>query len=176
MKFVATAVDGVWLIGAEPVADERGSFARTFDAQAFAAQGLSPLLSQSSLSFNTRAGTLRGLHYQVQPHAEAKLVRCTRGAIYDVAVDLRHGSPSYRRWFAAELSADNRQALYIPEGCAHGFLTLCDGAEVSYHIAAPYVPESGRGVRWDDPAFGIAWPHVVCCISERDRNYPDFND
>ncbi len=175
MRFVETPLPGVLVIEAEPITDERGFFARTFCAREFAGHGLSPHLEQSSLSFNQRAGTLRGMHYQAEPYAEAKLVRCIRGAIFDVALDLRPASPAYKRWFAVELSADNRRSLYIPQGCAHGFQTLCDNAEVSYAISAPYVPEAARGVRWDDPAFAIAWPPAASrVIAARDRSYPDF--
>ena len=173
MKFVATPLAGVWLVAPEPIADERGLFARTFCAREFAAQGLDPRLVQCSTSFNRRKGTLRGLHYQVPPHAEAKLVRVTRGAIFDVAVDLRPGSPTRHRWHGVELSADNRLGLYIPEGCAHGFQTLCDDTEVLYQMSAFHAPDAARGVRWDDPALAIRWPdpeHPI--LSERDRGLP----
>jgi dTDP-4-dehydrorhamnose 3,5-epimerase len=176
MRFVETAVAGAWVIELEPVADERGMFARTFDADLFAERGLSPALAQCSTSFNHRAGTLRGLHYQAEPHAECKLVRCTAGAACDVLVDLRPESPTYRRWHAVELSADNRRSVYVPRGVAHGFQTLVDGTELLYLIDTPYVPEAARGVRWDDPAFGIAWPDPPAqrTISERDRGFPDY--
>ena len=129
---------------------------------------------QCSISFNSRKGTLRGIHYQVPPHAEAKVVRCTRGAIYDVVVDLRPDSPTYRKWSAVVLTAEKRNMVYVPEGCAHGFLTLKDESEVFYQMSEFYNPESARGVRWDDPAFNIMWPEKVAVISERDRTYPDF--
>jgi dTDP-4-dehydrorhamnose 3,5-epimerase len=158
----------------EPVEDERGCFARLYCASEFASHGLNPQFLQSSVSRNTRAGTLRGLHFQAQPHAEAKLVRCTRGAIFDVALDLRRNSTGFRQWFGVELSADNRRMLYIPEDCAHGFQTLLDDSEVAYQISMPYVPEAARGVRWDDPAFGIRWPAPVSLMSARDREYADF--
>ncbi|MBL6749658.1 MAG: dTDP-4-dehydrorhamnose 3,5-epimerase [Nevskia sp.] len=175
MKFADTPLPGVVVIEPEPIVDERGFFARLFCAREFAAHGLVPHLEQYSVSFSARAGTLRGMHYQAEPHAEAKLVRCTSGAIYDVALDLRSDSPSFKRWFAVELSAGNRRALYLPQGCAHGFQTLCDDVEVSYGISAPYVPAAARGVRWDDPAFGIEWPAAACrTMAERDRTYPDF--
>ena len=136
--------------------------------------GSTRILVQCSLSFNTRKGTLRGIHYQVAPYAETKLVRCTRGAIYDVVVDLRPQSPTFRDWVALVLTAENRNMVYVPEGCAHGFLTLEDETEVFYQMSEFYNAESARGVRWDDPAFRIAWPEKVEVISERDRTYPDF--
>jgi dTDP-4-dehydrorhamnose 3,5-epimerase len=155
------------------VTDERGFFARTWCREEFADHGLTPELAQCSISFSHRKGTLRGLHYQAAPHQEAKLVRCTRGAIWDVALDLRRDSPTYRAWFGVELSAANRAALYIPEGCAHGQLTLSDDSEVLYQMSAPYVPSAARGVRYDDPAFGIEWPGEVVVINDRDASYPD---
>lgn len=172
-----TSVSGVVLVETAPVADERGQFARTFDAAVFAAAGLDARVQQCSLSFNHRAGTLRGMHLQAEPHGEAKLVRCTRGAIFDVALDLRPDSPSYLKWVGVELSAGNALALYIPVGCAHGFQTLQDGSEVLYQISVAYEPGAARGVRWDDPAFGIAWPDPGPggrTMSERDAGYPDF--
>jgi dTDP-4-dehydrorhamnose 3,5-epimerase len=175
MRFNESKVAGVYLIEPEPVADERGFFARTWCREEFAANGLNPELAQANISFNARKGTLRGMHYQADPHAEAKLVRCTRGAIFDVAVDLRLGSPTYRSWFGAELSDANRAMLYVPEGCAHGFLTLDDATEVAYQMSAPYAPAAAQGVRWDDPAFGIQWPGEVLVINERDRSYPDVD-
>jgi dTDP-4-dehydrorhamnose 3,5-epimerase len=174
MIFKDTGIDGVWVIEPERHEDERGFFARTWDPQEFAERGLNPDLAQCSLSFNRARGTLRGLHYQAAPQEEAKLVRCTAGAIFDVAVDLRPGSATFRDWFGVELSAENRLALYVPEGCAHGFLTLADDSEVHYQISQAYVPEAGRGVRWNDPAFGIEWPGEVVVINERDGSYPDF--
>lgn len=176
MIFVPTPLAGAWVVEPERVGDERGFFARTWCAETFAAQGLNPALAQCSVSFNERRGTLRGMHYQAAPHAEAKLVRCTRGALWDVVVDLRPDSPTFRQWFGAELTADNRRMLYVPEGFAHGFQTLEDETEVFYQISVPYVPGAGRGVRWDDPAFGIQWPHAdERVMSDRDRGYPDFD-
>ena len=139
-----------------------------------AAHGLASRLHQVSLSFNPRAGTLRGLHFQEAPHREAKLVRCTRGRVFDVAVDLRPDSPTYRGWAGAELDPENGDAFYVPEGCAHGLLTLADDTEVVYHIAGGYAPAAQRGVRWDDPAFGIAWPMPPAVINDRDATFPDF--
>ena len=174
MRFHPLSIPGAWLIEPEPAADERGFFARTFCARQFADRGLEIAIVQCGVSFNLRRGTLRGMHYQAAPHEEAKLVRCTRGAVYDVIADLRPGSPSFKQWVSTELSADNRRVLYIPEGCAHGFQTLIDDAEVSYEISAFYYPESARGVRWDDPAFRFHWPLPVEAMSERDRLFPDF--
>ncbi|MGH7307136.1 MAG: dTDP-4-dehydrorhamnose 3,5-epimerase [Candidatus Rokuibacteriota bacterium] len=174
MRFIATELAGAYVVEPERLEDERGFLARTFCRREFAAHGLNPDLVQCSLSYNARAGTLRGLHYQAAPHQEAKLVRCTRGAIYDVVVDLRRGSPTFRRWTAVELSADNRLMLYVPEGCAHGFQTLCEATEVLYQMSAFHQPDAARGVRWDDPAFRIDWPSAERVISKRDRHYPDF--
>ncbi len=174
MKYTETAVPGAYVIDLEPVGDERGFFARTWCRDDFAARGLNPQLLQCNLSFNVRGGTLRGLHYQAAPHEEAKLVRCTLGAIYDVIVDLRPDSPSFKRHVAVVLSAANRRMLYVPEGCAHGFQTLEDHSEVFYQMSAAYAPEAARGVRWDDPAFAIDWPPAERIISARDRHYPDF--
>ena len=174
MIFGPTGIGGVWVIEPERFEDERGFFARTWDAGEFERRGLNGRLVQCSISYNGHRGTLRGLHYQAAPHEEAKLVRCTAGAIFDVAVDLRPDSPTYTRWFGVELSADNRLALYIPEGCAHGFLTLADDSEVLYQISELWAPDAARGVRWDDPAFRIRLPGEVVVINERDRTYPDF--
>lgn len=175
--FVETPIAGAWLIESERLEDERGHFARTYSPDEFVVHGLEPTIAQCSISFNTRAGTLRGLHYQADPHAEAKLVRCTRGALYDVALDLRRDSPSYLRWHAAELREENGCALFIPAGCAHGFQTLRPETEVFYQISVPYEPDAGRGVRWDDPAFAIAWPDPPAggrTISSRDATYSDY--
>lgn len=175
MIFRPTPIAGVVVIEAERLEDERGFFARTYCAEEFARERLNAALNQCSISFNHKAGTLRGMHYQAAPFAEAKLVRCTQGAIYDVALDLRADSPTYKVWFAQELSTDNRRMLYIGEGIAHGFQTLSDNAEVFYQISAPFRPEASRGVRWNDPAFAIHWPAADTRImSERDRAYPDY--
>lgn len=177
MIFRDTPLRGTFVIEPELRSDERGAFARTFCAEEFSAHGLDPGVAQVNISLNERSGTLRGLHYQADPHGEAKLVRCTRGVIFDVAVDLRPASPSYRRWFAAELTAEGHRALFIPVGCAHGFQSLCDDSEVLYLMSAPYVPGAGRGVRWDDPAFDIRWPEPPAggrTISQRDATYPDL--
>jgi len=174
MKFHQTKLPGVFEVHIEPKADERGFFARTWCAQEFAAQGLNPALAQCSASFSTRKGTLRGIHYQEAPYREAKLVRCTQGSIYDVVVDLRRESPTFKSWIALTLSAQNRHMIYVPEGCGHGFLTLEDETEVFYQISEAFKAEASRGVRWDDPAFQVNWPAGVTVISERDRTYPDF--
>jgi dTDP-4-dehydrorhamnose 3,5-epimerase len=175
MIFHTTPLAGVVVVEPELMRDERGWFARTFAAEDFEAEGLEPAVVHCNVSFNARAGTLRGMHYQVQPHAECKLVRCTRGAIYDVALDLRPGSKTYLRWYAVELTAENRLALYIPDGVAHGFQTLTNAAEIHYQMSAPYAPAAARGVRWDDPAFAIEWPDGHRVISERDLSYPAFD-
>ena len=174
MRLVATGIAGVMRVEAEPHADARGAFARLQCPDEFAAAGHPFVPAQTSLSRNPKAGTLRGLHYQPAPHAETKLVRAVRGRIFDVAVDLRPGSPTYRAWTSAEITADNLLALLIPEGVAHGFLTLEDDTDVLYQIAPAYTPGHDRGVRWDDPAFGIAWPAAPAVISERDAAYPDY--
>lgn len=175
MIFTPTKLAGVWLVDPERREDERGWFARTWCAEEFRQRGLNPGLSQCSISHNRHRGTLRGMHYQAPPHEEAKLVRCTRGSMYDVALDLRPGSATFRQWVAVELTAENGRALYIPAGCAHGFQTLADNTEVLYQIAGEHHPASGRGVRWDDPAFGIVWPLPAATIlNERDRSYTDF--
>lgn len=174
MRFEATAIPGVVRVEAEPRTDERGAFARLHCPEEFAAAGVAFAPVQTSVSSNPRARTLRGMHYQPAPHGETKLVRVTRGRAFDVALDLRPGSPTHRRWVAAELSADNRAALFIPEGVAHGFLTLEPDTDVLYQIAPAYRPGHEAGVRWDDPAFGIAWPANPQLISPRDAQYPDY--
>jgi dTDP-4-dehydrorhamnose 3,5-epimerase len=179
MVLLDTALPGAFVIEPECLHDSRGFFGRLWNADALAARGLVARFDHCSVSFNRRKGTLRGMHYQAGPFAETKLVRCTRGAIHDVALDLRSESPAYRQWIAVELSADNRRTLYIPAGCAHGFQTLTPDAEVLYMIDAPYSPEHGRGVRWNDPAFGITWPGIIWpdeerTMNERDAAYPDF--
>lgn len=173
MRFVPTMLAGAFLIEQERHADERGFFARTWCEEEFAERGLDAHLSQCSVSHNRHRGTLRGLHYQLPPYAEAKLVRCARGALYDVAVDLRPDSPAFQKWFGVELTEDNGRALYIPRGFAHGFLTLTADTEVEYFISTPYVPEATRGIRWNDPFCGVAWPAPVEVINPRDKDYPD---
>jgi dTDP-4-dehydrorhamnose 3,5-epimerase len=172
MHMIATDLEGVYQIRIERIEDERGSFARTFCRREFAEHGLDAIVAQCNVSHNRLAGTLRGLHYQLAPAAEAKLVRCTRGAIFDVAVDLRPNSPAFCRWFGAELSAANDMMLYIPKGFAHGFQTLEDDTEIAYQMSEYYAPELARGLRWDEPAVGIRWPLPVRVMSERDRQQP----
>jgi dTDP-4-dehydrorhamnose 3,5-epimerase len=174
VRFTETPLRGAFVVELDLLQDERGYFARTFDVAEFAEHGLDALVVQCNTSFNTRRGTLRGMHFQAAPDGEAKLVRCTRGSIYDVAVDLRPDSETCRRWFGTELSAANGRMLYIPIGMAHGFQTLEDDTEVSYQMSHYYVPEQSRGVRFDDPAFGIEWPLPNPTVSERDRQYADF--
>lgn len=174
MTFRQTKLPGVFEIEMQLNSDDRGFFARSWCQKEFKDHGLNGNLVQCSVSLNLRKGTLRGVHYQEAPFAETKVVRCTAGAIYDVVLDLRERSPTFKQWFTKELSAENRLSLYIPAGCAHGFLTLTDESEVLYQMSEFYHPEAGRGVRWNDPAFRIAWPGKVEVISERDRNYPDF--
>jgi dTDP-4-dehydrorhamnose 3,5-epimerase len=174
MIFVPTALSGAFVIEPERHQDQRGFFARTWCAREFANHGLNPRLVQCSMSFNKRKGTLRGMHYQAVPYPEAKLVRCTMGAIYDVIIDLRPSSPTYKQHVGVELTAENRKMLYIPESFAHGFQTLADDNEVLYQMSEFYSPDHARGVRWNDPAFGIVWPPDNRMIIDRDRGYPDF--
>lgn len=174
MRFLPTSIPGAYLVAPELMVDERGFFARTFCVQEFKAHGLNPDLVQCNISYSAKKGTLRGMHYQTAPYAEVKLVRVTRGEVYDVIIDLRPESPQFGRWFAVELSAENRLALYVPAGCAHGFQTLVDDVEVFYQMGERYHPEAARGVRWDDPAFAIDWPDISPIISERDRCFPLF--
>jgi dTDP-4-dehydrorhamnose 3,5-epimerase len=174
MEFHSTKLLDAYLIQIEPARDNRGFFARTFCVEEFAAHGLETSFLQHSISFSARKGTLRGMHYQLEPRSEAKLVRCTQGAILDVIIDIRPNSPTYRRWQEFELSNANRRQLYIPKGFAHGFQTLGDDVEVNYLISTPYASELARGIRYDDPAFGISWPLSVTEISEKDARWPDF--
>jgi dTDP-4-dehydrorhamnose 3,5-epimerase len=174
MIFHETKLAGVFQIHLEPKCDERGFFARSWCHQEFESKGLNSKLVQCSISFNERKGTLRGIHYQAAPCLETKLVRCTRGAIYDVVVDLRPQSPTYKQWVGLTLTAQNRQMLYVAEECGHGFITLEDETEVFYQMSEFYHPELAKGVRWNDPAFGIIWPREAELMSERDRTYPNI--
>jgi len=174
MEFVELAILGSYLLVPERHEDERGFFARSWCSTEFATRGLSPLLAQSNVSYNPRRGTLRGLHYQIPPHQEDKLVTCVRGSVWDVVLDLRRGSATYGEWHAENLDGGNLRSLYIPRGCAHGFLTRSDDTLVLYQISEPFDPSCARGVRWDDPAFGIEWPDVPSIVGERDRSYSDF--
>jgi dTDP-4-dehydrorhamnose 3,5-epimerase len=172
--FTETPLAGAFAVDPEPVGDERGSFARTFCTEEFARLGLEPAVAQCNVSTNVRRGTLRGLHWQEAPYGEAKLVRCTAGAIHDVIVDLRPESPTFCHWHAVQLSAENGRALYVPRGFAHGFQTVADGSEVLYQMSTPFVPGAARGIRYDDPRFAIGWLLPVAVVSERDASYPDF--
>ena len=174
MIFTKAKLPGAYIIKIESLNDERGFFARAFCRNEFEQHGLNSSVAQCNISFNRKKGTLRGMHYQVAPHSEAKLVTCVAGSMYDVIIDLRADSATYRQWLAVELSARERSMLYIPEGFAHGFQTLEDGTEVFYQMSHAYVPEAARGVRWDDPAFAIHWPDGPRTISARDQHYPDF--
>ena len=176
MRFTELELAGVWLVELELRKDDRGFFARSWSPDEFAKRGLNPSLAQCSVSYSERRGTLRGVHYQVDTHAEAKLVRCTAGEIFDVAVDVRSASPSRGRWTAVRLSAANRRALYIPAGFAHGFQSLSDGVEVFYQISADYSPDHSHGFRWDDPEVGVEWPLSEPILSPRDRALPLLAD
>lgn len=174
MKFTETELSGAFIVDLEPRGDERGLFARTFCQREFERYRLSPRVVQCNLAFNDYRATLRGMHYQAPPHQETKLVRCTSGAIFDVIIDLRRKSPTFCHWFGIELSSNNRRMLYVPEGFAHGYVTLTHNSEVFYQVSEFYTPQSERGVRWDDPVFGIRWPIQPQVISDKDRNHPDF--
>lgn len=175
MRFLRADVAGAFIIEQDRHEDERGFFARTWSVDELAALGLEAHLEQCSVSHNRRRGTLRGLHFQLPPVAEVKVVRCTRGALFDVCADLRPDSPTFRRWFGAELTGDNGRAMYVPRGCAHGFLTLEDETDIEYQISAPHVEGRARGVRWNDPLLNVAWPAPVIVISDRDRTYADLD-
>jgi dTDP-4-dehydrorhamnose 3,5-epimerase len=175
MKFLPTGLTGAVVIEPEPLRDERGHFARTFCREEFRAHGIELTVVQCSVSFNVRRGTLRGLHYQAPPKAEAKLVRCTAGEAFDVIVDLRRGSPTFGRWFATELTAPGGRMIYVPEGFAHGFQTLRDDTELFYMMSESYSPPHARGVRWDDPQLGIRWPMAPTVMSARDRELPPLD-
>jgi dTDP-4-dehydrorhamnose 3,5-epimerase len=174
MKFTPADLRDAYVIEPELILDERGFFSRSFCREEFERHGLNPNLLQCNISFNEERGTLRGLHYQQAPYAEAKLVRCTMGAIYDVILDLRPHSATFKQWTAVELTAKNRLMLYIPEGFAHGFQTLADDTEVFYQMSAVYQPDAACGIRWNDQAFAITWPIKPLIISAKDKNYPDF--
>lgn len=174
MIFRETGLAGAWIVEIERFEDERGFFARTWCERELSERGLESRLAQCSISWNRHRHTLRGLHYQAAPHEEVKLVRCTSGSIHDVIVDIRPDSPTFKKWFGVVLSAENRRALYIPAGFAHGFLSVAENSEVLYQISAFHHPESARGLRWNDPAFAIDWPVDPAVISDRDAGYPDF--
>jgi dTDP-4-dehydrorhamnose 3,5-epimerase len=174
MVISETKLKGAFVIELEPFEDERGFFGRAWSDREFERSGLNARFVESNISFNKKKGTLRGMHYQLAPYNQTKLVRCTRGSIYDVIIDLRPDSTTFKRWFALELSAENYLMLYVPGGFAHGFQTLEDNTEVFYHASAYYAPEHARGVRWNDPAFNISWPADDLIMIERDRDYQDF--
>ena len=176
MIFWETLLKGAYIVELEKHKDERGFFARSWCEKEFSSKGLETKLVQCNVSFNKRKGTLRGLHYQVPPHAETKLVRCTRGALYDVIVDLRSGSPTFLKWFGVELTAENYRMLYIPQRFAHGFQTLKDGTEIFYQMSEFYAPEAARGLRWDDPRLEIAWPVAERTISKKDTEYANLDE
>lgn len=176
MVFTETNLRGAFIIDVEKRGDARGFFARVWCKEEFAAHGLHTDLAQSNIAFSAKAGTLRGLHYQVKPYEEVKLVRCTRGSVYDVIVDLRSDSPTYMHWVGVELTESNHKMLYAPEGFAHGYQTLTDHAEVTYHVSQVYSPLSERGIRWNDPKIGIEWPKTeVRIISGKDQSWPDWS-
>ena len=172
MTFTESVLTGAWIIDAQTRGDDRGVFAEIWVAKEFERRQLDTALAQCNLAWNRERGTLRGMHFQIAPHEQVKLVRCTRGALLDVVVDLRPGSPTYRRWDSVELTADNRRMIYVPGGFAHGYLTLADGTEAYYHASTPYAPTHESGVRWDDPAFSIEWPFEPVVISDKDRGWP----
>ncbi len=172
MKFAETPLKGAYLVDLDRLEDERGFFARSFCEKEFSAQGLASRFVQCNVSYSRRKGTLRGLHYQEEPRAEDKLVRCTMGAVYDVVVDIRQTSPTYLKWFGTEISAENRRAVFVPRGFAHGFQTLVDDSEVLYQMSEFFHPGSARGIRWDDPSLRITWPMRETILSEKDRSYP----
>jgi dTDP-4-dehydrorhamnose 3,5-epimerase len=174
MRFIPSSLEGLFLVELEAIEDDRGFFARSYCHQEFDRAGLDPCAAQCNISFNRKRGTIRGMHWAAHPHAEAKLVRCTAGAILDVVVDIRRSSPTFGEWAGFELSQSNRNALYVPVGFAHGFQTLTDSCEVFYQMSAVFAPQAARGARWNDPAFGIQWPIGEIVISHRDQGFPDF--
>jgi len=176
MKFTETKLKGAFIVELEKLSDDRGFFARSWCEKEFEARGLNSRVVQTNVSFNRKKATLRGLHYQIAPHQESKLIRCTRGAIYDVIIDLRPASPTYKQWMGVELTADNYRLFFVPEDFAHGFITLADNTEITYQVSQLYTPGSEKGIRFDDPAFNIQWPLEVKVISDKDRTWPDFED
>ncbi len=174
MIFTPTRIAGAYIVQIERIEDERGFFARSFCRDEFARKGLKSAFVQCNISYNATRGTLRGMHYQASPHGEAKLVRCTRGAIFDVIVDIRRGSATYKQWVPVELDAEHHRMVYVPEGCAHGFQTLADASEVFYQMTEMYQPQSAHGIRYDDPGLGIQWPVLHPIVSARDAAYGDF--
>lgn len=175
MHFIESKIPGAVRVEVTPFRDDRGRFARTWCAEEFGAQGLNRSFVQANLVYTHRAGTIRGFHYQIAPHREAKYIRCLRGAIYDVLLDLRPDSPTYLQWHAETLTAEEQNALYVPEGCAHGYQALTDDAEVFYQVSTPHTPEAERGIRYDDPRFDVEWPRPVTVLSEKDRAWMPFD-
>ena len=175
MIFTETSLNGLYIVELVRLEDERGYFARSWCQREFEEHGLNSQLVQCNISFNKRRGTLRGMHYQTAPYEEAKLVRCTRGSLYDVVIDIRPTSQTFKSWFAVELTSEHHRALYIPEGFAHGFQTLIDNTEVFYQMSEFYHPESAKGIRWNDSEFSIAWPIEALVVSEKDNSYPDWS-
>lgn len=176
MIFTETKLKGVQILKPEKLADERGFFARSFDSEIFKEKGLNPNVRQCNMSYNKKKGTLRGMHFQLPPYQEAKYLRCIRGKIYDVVVDLRQKSETYKQWISVELSAENYKMIYVPEGCVNGFQALTDEVELSYQVSQEYKPEYERGLRWNDPAFNIEWPLEPTVMSEKDKSWPPFKD
>lgn len=174
MKFATTPVDGAYVIDVNRIGDSRGYFGRLWCERELEKHGLLAHIKQSNIGFSPEAGTLRGLHYQKAPHQEVKIVRCTRGAVFDVVVDIRRDSPTYRKWYGIELNPDNSSMLYVPEGCATGYLTLMDNSEIYYNTSEFYAPDSATGIRHDDPLFDIDWPGEIKTISDNDTNWPDY--
>lgn len=174
MIFQETPIPGAFIVDLEKHEDERGYFGRVWCSKEFKGHGLNPNLVQANVSFNQKRGTMRGLHHQLPPHAETKLVKCMGGSIYDVIVDLREGSPKYCAWYGTELSAEKERCLYVPEGCAHGYVTLTDDARILYQVSESYHPESESGIRYDDPLFGIQWPVEISSVSEKDSSWPNY--
>ena len=174
MIFTPTAIPGAWTVDIEPIEDERGFFARLYAREAFLERGIDLPIPQINIALNEKRGTLRGMHFQAHPHEEGKLVHCIAGAVYDVIVDVRSGSATYGRWIGLELDAQSGRALYVPPGCAHGYISLTDRAELIYLMSASYAPQAARGIRWNDPRVAVAWPITPLLISERDRNWPDW--
>lgn len=174
MIFEPAEIEGAFVVSMEPHGDERGWFARAWCEEEFRAVGVDIRAVQTNVSFNVHRGTIRGLHWQVEPYGETKLVRCTAGRVFDVAVDLRRGSSTYGRWQGVHLQAGDQKLVFVPEGCAHGYQALTDGAEISYQVSHAYVPGAERGIRWDDPAFGIEWPVTEAIVSGKDASWPDF--
>ena len=175
MKFEPTKFEGLYVITPELATDNRGYFSRFYCKESFDQMGIISLFSQSSISYNRQKGTLRGLHFQSEPYEEEKIVKCIRGSIYDVVIDLRKSSGTYKQWFSMELTADNRKSLFIPKGFAHGFQTLEDDSEVLYQISGKYMPDHGMGIRWDDEAFKIEWPLEIRCVSDKDLSFPPYS-